>query len=104
VVAGARPFGVFATLPARTKTSRRSFTVGAGRPVPARISRAELARLGAGRDPSPQRALVAGVTLGDTSGMTLADRESFRASGLFHLVSVDKKDLITLVAFVTSTA
>jgi hypothetical protein len=54
-----------------------------------RLHAGAIGRLAAGRDPSPQRALVAGVTLGDTSGMSAADREAFRASGLYHLVSVD---------------
>jgi competence protein ComEC len=64
-----------------------------------RLHEAALARLGAGRDPSPQRALVAGVTLGDTSGMTLADRESFRASGLYHLVAVSGQNVALVVIF-----
>src|SRR5205823_2592455 len=54
---------------------------------------------GAGRDPSPRRALVAGVTLGDTSGMSLADRDSFRASGLYHLVAVSGQNVALVVIF-----
>jgi competence protein ComEC len=64
-----------------------------------RLHEAALDRLGAGRDPSPRRALVAGVTLGDTSGMSLADRESFRASGLYHLVAVSGQNVALVVIF-----
>src|SRR5205823_446753 len=64
-----------------------------------RLHEAALARLGAGRDPSPRRALVAGVTLGDTSGMSLADRDSFRASGLYHLVAVSGQNVALVVIF-----
>jgi predicted membrane metal-binding protein len=42
---------------------------------------------------------VAGVTLGDTSGMTLADREAFRASGLYHLVAVSGQNVALVVVF-----
>lgn len=38
--------------------------------------------------PEPAGALVAGVTLGDDSGMTGATREAFRAAGLTHITAV----------------
>ncbi len=72
---------------------------GGGWAIVDRLHEAALARLGAGRDPSPQRALVAGVTLGDTSGMSLADREAFRASGLYHLVAVSGQNVALVVVF-----
>ena len=72
---------------------------GGGWALVDRLHDSALARLGAGRDPSPRRALVAGVTLGDTSGMPLADRESFRASGLYHLVAVSGQNVALVVIF-----
>ena len=64
-----------------------------------RLHAASLQRLGAGREPSSRRALVAGVTLGDTSGMPLSDREAFRASGLYHLVAVSGQNVALVVVF-----
>src|SRR5437667_7759700 len=78
-----------------TRLGRR----GGGWALIDRLHEAALARLGAGRDPSPRRALVAGVTLGDTSGMSLADRDSFRASGLYHLVAVSGQNVALVVIF-----
>ncbi|MDX6520379.1 MAG: competence protein ComEC [Gaiellales bacterium] len=72
---------------------------GGGWSVIDRLHAGALGRLAAGRDPSPQRALVAGVTLGDTSGMSLADREAFRASGLYHLVAVSGQNVALVVVF-----
>jgi hypothetical protein len=46
-----------------------------------------LARLGAAPAPSPARALVAGIALGDTRGLPYSERESLRASGLYHVVA-----------------
>ena len=46
-----------------------------------------LARLGAAPAPSPARALVAGIALGDTGGLPYSERESLRASGLYHVVA-----------------
>jgi competence protein ComEC len=73
---------------------------GGGWAVIDRLHAGALGRLAAGRDPSPQRALVAGVTLGDTSGMPAADREAFRASGLYHLVAVSGQNVALVVVFV----
>jgi len=64
-----------------------------------RMHGAALDGLAAGRDPSPRRALVAGVTLGDTSGMRLSDREAFRSSGLYHLVAVSGQNVALVVVF-----
>jgi competence protein ComEC len=66
---------------------------GGGWAVIDRLHDDALARLGASVDPSPQRALVAGVTLGDTSGMSLTDREAFKSSGLYHLVAVSGQNV-----------
>jgi predicted membrane metal-binding protein len=49
---------------------------------------AALRRLGEGQDVSRQRALVAGITLGETGSMPADVRRQFRDSGLYHLVSV----------------
>jgi competence protein ComEC len=72
---------------------------GGGWAVIDRLHAAALDRLAVGRDPSPQRALVAGVTLGDTSGMAATDREAFRASGLYHLVAVSGQNVALVVVF-----
>src|SRR5947209_4458258 len=50
-----------------------------------------LRRLGASTGASPARALVAGVTLGETGGLPPDVRQQFRDSGLYHLVSELRK-------------
>jgi competence protein ComEC len=61
--------------------------------------RAVLARLGATPAPAPARALVAGIALGDTSGLPFAEREQLRASGLYHVVAVSGQNVALLIAF-----
>ncbi len=58
-----------------------------------------LARLGAAPAPSPARALVAGIALGDTGGLPYSERESLRASGLYHVVAVSGQNVALLIAF-----
>jgi predicted membrane metal-binding protein len=54
------------------------------------LHRDALRRLGADGDPPADRALVAGVTLGETGALPADVRADFRTSGLYHLVSVAK--------------
>jgi competence protein ComEC len=58
-----------------------------------------LGRLGAAPAPSPARALVAGIAVGDTSGLPYAERQSLRASGLYHVVAVSGQNVALLIAF-----
>ena len=58
-----------------------------------------LARLGAVPAPSPARALVAGIALGDTAGLPYAERETLRASGLYHVVAVSGQNVALLIVF-----
>ena len=55
------------------------------------LHRDALRRLGADGDPPAERALVAGVTLGETGALPADVRAEFRTSGLYHLVSVGKE-------------
>jgi len=63
------------------------------------VHRAALGRLGAGRDPTPARALVAGIALGDTGGLPAATKDELRASGLYHLVAVSGQNVALVIAF-----
>ena len=56
-----------------------------------------LGRLGAAPAPSPARALVAGIALGDTRGLPFSERESLRASGLYHVVAVSGQNVALLM-------
>src|SRR5262249_6308769 len=58
-----------------------------------------LRRLAAGPGASPARALVAGVTLGETGGLPADVREQFRDSGLYHLVAVSGQHVALVVVF-----
>ena len=58
-----------------------------------------LGRLGAAPAPSPARALVAGIAVGDTSGLPYSERQSLRASGLYHVVAVSGQNVALLIAF-----
>ena len=58
-----------------------------------------LGRLGAAPAPSPARALVAGIAVGDTSGLPYAERQSLRMSGLYHVVAVSGQNVALLIAF-----
>ena len=49
--------------------------------------------------PSPARALVAGIALGDTGGLPYSERESLRASGLYHVVAVSGQNVALVIAF-----
>ncbi|HVG89012.1 MAG TPA: ComEC/Rec2 family competence protein [Gaiellales bacterium] len=62
-----------------------------------------LARLGAAGRPTQQRSLVAGVTLGDDSGLDDVERERFRTSGLSHIVAVSGQNVALVVAFTIVT-
>ena len=61
---------------------------GGGWGVVDSLHRDALHRLGADGDPPADRALVAGVTLGETGTLPADVRAEFRTSGLYHLVSV----------------
>jgi len=63
------------------------------------VHRAAPGRLGAGRDPTPARALVAGIALGDTGGLPAATKDELRASGLYHLVAVSGQNVALVIAF-----
>jgi competence protein ComEC len=63
------------------------------------VHRAALADLGAGRDPAPARALVAGIALGDTGALPAATKDELRASGLYHLVAVSGQNVALVIAF-----
>ena len=54
---------------------------------------------GAAPAPSPARALVAGIAVGDTSGLPYSERQSLRASGLYHVVAVSGQNVALLIAF-----
>jgi len=60
---------------------------------------AALRRLAAGPDASPARALVAGVTLGETGGLPPEVRQQFRDSGLYHLLAVSGQNVALVVVF-----
>lgn len=60
---------------------------------------AALRRLGGGQAASPQRALVAGITLGETGSMPADVRRQFRDSGLYHLVAVSGQNVALVVIF-----
>jgi competence protein ComEC len=60
---------------------------------------AAVRRLGAGAGASPARALVAGVTLGETGGLPPDVRQQFRDSGLYHLVAVSGQNVALVVVF-----
>jgi competence protein ComEC len=60
---------------------------------------AALRRLSGGAAVSPQRALVAGVTLGETGSMPAEVRRQFRDSGLYHLVAVSGQNVALVVIF-----
>jgi competence protein ComEC len=54
--------------------------------------------------PADQRALVPALTLGDTSRVTTAMTDEFRATGLTHLMAVSGANLALLLAFVMLVA
>ncbi len=63
------------------------------------VHRGALRRLGAAADPAPERALVAGIALGDTGGLPAATKDELRASGLYHLVAVSGQNVALVIAF-----
>jgi competence protein ComEC len=63
------------------------------------LHRAALQRLGVGPDPSPPRALVAGIALGDIGGLPPAAKAQLRSSGLYHLVAVSGQNVALVIAF-----
>jgi competence protein ComEC len=63
------------------------------------IHRAALAGLEVGSYPSPPRALVAGIALGDIGGLPPATRAELRSSGLYHLVAVSGQNVALVIAF-----
>jgi competence protein ComEC len=63
------------------------------------VHRGALSRLGATGDPAPERALVAGIALGDTGGLPPQTKDELRASGLYHLVAVSGQNVALVIAF-----
>jgi competence protein ComEC len=61
---------------------------------------AALAALGVKARGSPQRALVAGIVLGESGALPRADRDRLRASGLYHIVAVSGQNVALVVLFV----
>ena len=78
---------------------RQAVQVGRRGGLWVRTPRISPARLGAAPAPSPARALVAGIALGDTGGVPYSERESLRASGLYHVVAVSGQNVALLIAF-----
>jgi competence protein ComEC len=63
------------------------------------LHRDALRRLGADDDPPADRALVAGLTLGETGALPADVRAEFRTSGLYHLVAVSGQNVALVVLF-----
>jgi competence protein ComEC len=63
-----------------------------------RIHDAALARLDAADHPPAERALVAGVSLGEGDALPYELREQFRASGLTHIVAASGQNVALVVA------
>jgi competence protein ComEC len=63
------------------------------------VHRAALTHLEVGPDPSPPRALVAGIALGDIGGLPAATKAQLRSSGLYHLVAVSGQNVVLVIAF-----
>ena len=61
-------------------------------------------RTAAAQLPTGQRALVPALTVGDTSQVTTAMTDQFRATGLTHLMAVSGANLALLLAFVVLVA
>jgi competence protein ComEC len=89
-----------AHLQLRASRLRRLGQRGGGWGVVDRLHAGALRRLGADRDPPPARALVAGVTLGETGSLPAAVRDQFRSSGLYHLVAVSGQNVAVVTVFV----
>ena len=56
-------------------------------------------RLGVTDSPSPQRALVAGIAIGDSGALPPQTRAQLRQSGLYHLVAVSGQNVALLMVF-----
>ena len=63
------------------------------------VHRAALTHLEVGPHPSPPRALVAGIALGDIGGLPAATKAQLRSSGLYHLVAVSGQNVVLVIAF-----
>jgi competence protein ComEC len=63
------------------------------------VHRTALGELGVASDPSPPRALVAGIALGDTGALPAGTKAELRASGLYHLVAVSGQNVALVIAF-----
>jgi competence protein ComEC len=64
------------------------------------VHRWMLTRLGAARSPPAQRALVAGIAIGESGALPAQTRDQLRASGLYHLVAVSGQNVALLLMFV----
>ena len=62
-----------------------------------RLHDAAIARLGAADHPTPERALVAGVSLGEGDALPYDLRERFRAAGLTHIVAASGQNVALVV-------
>ncbi|MGN6378284.1 MAG: ComEC/Rec2 family competence protein [Gaiellales bacterium] len=58
-----------------------------------------LRSLEVGPDPTPRRALVAGIVVGESGALPLADRDRLRQSGLYHIVAVSGQNVALIILF-----
>jgi competence protein ComEC len=58
-----------------------------------------LRALGVRPGAAPERALVAGIVLGEAGALPRADRDRLRASGLYHLVAVSGQNVALVILF-----
>jgi competence protein ComEC len=65
-----------------------------------RLHAGALAALGMGSNAGSERGLVAGIVIGDTSGLSEAERDRLRSSGLYHIVAVSGQNVALITLFV----
>jgi len=65
-----------------------------------RLHARALTALGMGGGASSERGLVAGIVIGDTSGLSASERDRLRSSGLYHIVAVSGQNVALLTLFV----
>jgi len=65
-----------------------------------RLHAGALRALGMGDGAGSERGLVAGIVIGDTSGLSARERDRLRASGLYHVVAVSGQNVALITVFV----
>jgi competence protein ComEC len=65
-----------------------------------RLHAGALRALGMGDGAGSERGLVAGIVIGDTSGLSAGERDRLRASGLYHVVAVSGQNVALITVFV----